>query len=375
MSKPLTGYKVIELAGIGPAPYAGQVMADMGADVIVVQRPGFMPPMIDGRGKRSIIVDLRTEDGAKVVLDLTKDAHVLIEGLRPGVTERLGVGPDACHAINPKLVYGRMTGWGQTGPWAKTAGHDLNYISITGALAALGHEGQPPAPPLNLVGDYGGGSLFLVAGVLAALLQAERTGKGDIVDAAIVDGASSLMGIVYSLSGLGQWQPKRAANLVDGGAPYYRCYTTADGKYMAVGCIEPQFFALMLDLLEINPDDFGAQNNTSLWPQQHEMLENIFKTKTRDAWAKVFDGTDACVTPVLTYEEAPDHPHNKARGGLERHGHFIHPRPAPVFSTDDPSIADIPKAGAHTAAILSEIGYTVDQVEQLVSQKTVRCAK
>lgn len=367
---PLAGYRVIELAGIGPGPYAGQLLADMGADVIVVHRPTPTPPMIDGRGKRSIIADLGSPEGVQVVLDLVKDADILIEGLRPGVTERLGVGPDACHAVNPKLVYGRMTGWGQTGPWAKMAGHDINYISITGALEAMGKNGEPPMPPLNLVGDYGGGSLFLVNGILAALLQAGRTGQGDIVDAAIIDGTSSLMGIIYSLSGLGQWQPKREANLLDGGAPYYRCYKTRDDKFMAVGCIEPQFYAIMIEKLDIDKESFGAQNNPKAWPDQHKKLEEIFASNTRDHWANLFDGTDACITPVLSYAEAPDHPQNKARGGLKQHGPFIHPRPAPAFKDDDPKIGNIPQPGEHTEILLQDIGYDPDRIAKLKEKPT-----
>jgi len=230
---PLSGYRIIELAGIGPGPYAGQLFADMGAEVILINRPGAMGdiPMISNRGKRTIKLDLRTPDGVKILLEIVKTADAIFEGLRPGVVERLGVGPEACHAINPKLVYGRMTGWGQTGPWAKVAGHDINYISITGALGAMGKKGEPPAPPLNLVGDYGGGTMFLVTGMLAALLKAEKTGTGEIVDAAMIDGVSSLMTMFHSLAGLGQWKPQRQSNLLDGAMPYYRCYTTQDKKF------------------------------------------------------------------------------------------------------------------------------------------------
>jgi len=252
MTKPLNGVRIIELAGIGPGPYAGQLLADMGADVILVN-----------------------------LLDLVRSADVLFEGLRPGVTERLGVGPEACHAINPKLVYGRMTGWGQTGPWATMAGHDINYISITGALGAMGRKGTPPSPPLNLVGDYGGGSLFLVAGILAALFQAERTGKGDVVDAAIIDGTNSMMSVLHMLSGLGQWSPERGTNMLDGAWPFYRCYTTKDEKFMAVGPLEPQFFAEMLRLLEIETQAYGKQMDTSKFSEQHAMLEAKFASKTR----------------------------------------------------------------------------------------------
>ena len=364
MSKPLTGYRIVELAGIGPGPYAGMLLADMGAEVIVVNRPGLMIPSVHDRGKTSIAIDLRKDGAAAVVLDLVASSDALIEGLRPGVAERLGVGPDACHAVNASLVYGRMTGWGQTGPWAKSAGHDLNYISITGALAAMGKAGEPPRPPLNLVGDYGGGSLFLVNGILAALLSAQKTGQGTIVDAAMIDGVNSMMSMFHFLSGIGQWTPERESNLLDGAMPFYRCYTTSDDKFMAVGCIEPQFFAEFLALLDIDAADFGPQMDRSRHAEQHERLETLFKTKTRDEWAALFDGTDACTTPVLTYLEAPDHPQNAARGGLNRAGPFTHPRSAPVFSGDyDEPTTDIPALNSGCDAVMKLLGYD-DQKRQ-----------
>ncbi|GLQ21522.1 CaiB/BaiF CoA transferase family protein [Algimonas porphyrae] len=369
-SAPLSGYRIVELAGIGPCPYAGMLLADMGAEVILVNRPGFAVPTVHDRGKTSIAIDLRQPDGVAVLLDLVERSDALIEGLRPGVVERLGIGPDACHARNAKLVYGRMTGWGQTGPWAKTAGHDLNYIAITGALAAMGREGEPPPPPLNIIGDYGGGTLFLVMGVLAALLQAERTGRGDVIDAAMIDGTNSLMGLFHTLAGLGQWTPERDTNLLDGGMPFYRCYATSDGKFMAVGCIEPQFFAEFLRLLEIDPGDFGDQMDKREHAKQHARLEALFKTHTRDHWAARFDGSDACVTPVLDYTEAPDHPQNRARGGLERHGHYVHPRPAPVFGghydVPDPVL---PVINGGRDAVTRLLGYNADRVSTLIQTK------
>lgn len=368
MSKPLDGIRVIELAGIGPGPYAGQLLADMGAEVILVNRPGPMGaiPNPANRGKKAITLDLRKPEGAAVVSDLIKTADVLIEGLRPGVTERLGVGPDVCHDLNPKLIYGRMTGWGQTGPWAKVAGHDINYISITGALGAMGRKGMPPSPPLNLVGDYGGGSLFLVNGILAALIRAGRTGKGDIVDAAIIDGTNSMMSILHMLSGLGQWSPERGVNLLDGARPYYRCYGTKDEKFMAVGPLEPQFFKEMLRLLGVDKAEYGSQNDASKFPEQHALLEGIFASKTRDEWADIFDGTESCVTPVLTYDEAPSHPQNSARGGLRKQGPFVHPRPAPVFSDSehDPDF-HVPSANEAADAIFAELGYDADKLAAL----------
>ena len=368
MSKPLDGVRIIELAGIGPGPYAGQLLADMGAEIIVINRPGPMGgiPNLSNRGKKTLTLVLRKPDGAAIVLDLVKSADVLFEGLRPGVTERLGVGPDACHAVNPKLVYGRMTGCGQSGPWAKMAGHDINYISITGALAAMGPADTPPSPPLNLVGDYGGGSLFLVAGILAGLFQAQRTGKGEIVDAAIIDGTNSMMSILHMLSSLGRWSPERGTNILDGAWPFYRCYATQDGKFMAVGPLEPQFFAEMLRLLEIDVQDYGEQRDISKFPEQHAMLEAKFASKTRDAWAKIFDGTEACVTPVLTYEEAPDHPQNAARGGLRKQGTFVHPRPAPGFKDmeTDPDFT-VPGPNDDAADVFAELGYDTAKLEAL----------
>lgn len=373
MSLPLSGYRIIELAGIGPGPYAGMLLADMGAEVIVVNRPGGPAfPDMANRGKSTITLDLRKPEAVTILLDLIKTADGLFEGLRPGVTERLGVGPEACHEVNPKLVYGRMTGWGQNGPWAKTAGHDINYISITGALAAMGQAAKPPTAPLNLVGDYGGGSLFLVTGMLAALLKAQKTGKGEVVDAAIIDGASSLMTLFYTLSAFGQWTPNRNVNLLDGGRPYYRCYETSDKQYMAVGCIEPQFFAEFLKILDINPDEFGGQNEVKKFKDQFAKLETLFKTKTRQDWADLFDGTDACVTPVLTYEEAIEHPQNKARGGLNKKGPFTHPRPAPVFGDATPHIIpDLPGNNDNAQALLTALGYSDEKIKNLADNKII----
>ncbi len=374
MSAPLDGYRIIELASIGPGPYAGQLFADMGAEVILINRPGPMGhmPSISNRGKRTMVVDLRQAGGVTILLDLIKSADAIFEGLRPGVVERLGVGPKACHAVNPKLVYGRMTGWGQSGPWANVAGHDINYISITGALGAIGTPGEPPTPPLNLIGDYGGGAMFLVIGVLAALLKAEKSGHGDVVDAAMIDGVSSLMTIIHSLAGIGQWQTKRHSNLIDGGMPYYRCYTTKDEKFMAVGCIEPQFFAKMLSKLNIAPEDFGPQNSAKHFAKQHELLEIKFLSKTRQEWAGIFAGSDACVTPVLTYEEAAIHPQNMARGGLKKYGDFIHPRSAPVFlSHPEDGEFSIPGASDQCRDILTKIGYSADQIDALAANTVI----
>lgn len=367
------------MAGIGPGPYAGQLLADMGADVICVERPGpgLMPgdgaKTVDRRGKKSIAIDLRNPEGVNLVLKMVESADVLFEGNRPGVTERLGIGPEDCHKINPKLVYARMTGWGQNGPWANMAGHDINYIGITGALEAIGKEGNPPLPPLNFLGDYGGGTMNLVTGILAALLQAERTGKGDVVDAAIIDGVSSMMGIIYSLDSLGLWQTKRRSNLLDGAMPFYRCYKTKDERFMAVGCIEPKFFALMLATLEIDPDDFGLQINPQAWPEQHRKLEEIFASKTRDEWADLFDGSDACVTPVLDYKEALVHKQNKARGGLKPDGKLVHPRTIPAFDSrpEEPEF-HISAKGDNTEEILLEIGLSSAEIVALKDKKIIK---
>jgi alpha-methylacyl-CoA racemase len=332
-SGPLSGYKIVELAGIGPAPYAGQLLADMGAEVIVIDRPGGGMKGVDGRGKKSLVLDLKNPDAIKALLEIIAQCDVLIEGLRPGVTERLGIGPEACHLVNPKLIYGRMTGWGQAGPWSHMAGHDINYISMTGALHAMGKDSEPPMPPLNLVGDFGGGSMFLVTGIIAALLRAEKTGQGDVIDCAIVDGVNSLMSFVYGMHGAGAWNTARENNLLDGAAPFYRCYTTADGKFMAVGCIEPQFFAEMMSRLPVDPGQYGGQNDRALWPSQHAILEAIFVSETRDYWEKIFAKTDACVTPVLDYIEAAQHPVNNARQTHVPMDHFIHPQIAPRMNS------------------------------------------
>lgn len=371
---PLNGIKVIELAGIGPGPYAGQLLADMGADVVVVDRPGsaIVPKGIDGRGKRSIVLDLKKPEAVEALLKLIATADVLIEGLRPGVTERMGVGPEACHAVNPRLIYGRMTGWGQTGPWSQMAGHDLNYIGMTGVLNAIGKDGQPPVPPLNMVGDFGGGSMFLVTGILAALLERATTGKGNIVDAAIVDGTHSLMSFVHGMAGLGQWQTQREGNLLDGAAPFYRCYTTSDGKFMAVGCIEPQFFAAMMERLPIDAASYGAQHDRSKWAAQHQLLEDMFVSKTRDEWEAIFALTDACVTPVLDYVEAAEHPANAQRQAVVVDGRWLHPQIAPRLATQ--AIADsfaIATKGGDYAAVLGEAGLGEAAVAELVTAGAV----
>jgi alpha-methylacyl-CoA racemase len=370
---PLSGIRVVELAGIGPGPYAGQLLADLGANVIVIDRPGGgTPKAIDGRGKRSIVLDLKKPEAVEVLLQFVEMADVLIEGLRPGVTERMGVGPEACHAINPRLIYGRMTGWGQTGPWSKMSGHDINYIGMTGVLNAIGNEGQPPVPPLNMIGDFGGGSMFLVTGILAALIERGRTGKGNIVDAAIVDGTHSLMSFVHGMAGLGQWRTQREGNLLDGAAPFYRCYATADGKFMAVGCIEPQFFAAMMDRLPIDAKEYGGQHDRAAWPKQHSLLEAVFASKSRGEWEAIFAGTDACVTPVLDYVEAASHPANAKRQAVVTDGRWLHPQVAPRLASQPLATHfEIATKGVDYAAILAEAGLNEDEISQLIAAGAV----
>jgi len=332
INKPLTSTKVIELAGIGPTPYAGQLLADLGAEVIRIEKPGTYKLPIENRGKTCIELDLKTDIGRQTVLDMLSTTHIVFEGNRPGVMEKLGLDPADCHKINPALIYGRMTGWGQSGPWANKAGHDINYIGLTGALHAMGDADRAPYLPLNFVGDYGGGSQFLVIGILAALLQAGKTGKGCVIDAAIIDGTFSMMGIVHSLDHMGMWSERRGSNLLDGSRPFYRCYTTSDGGFMAVGCLEPKFFNEMLGILNITPQTHGVQNDPALWSEQTELLTHIFASKPRAHWETLFENSDACVTPVLSYKEAKDHPHNKARATHTVREGIVHPAETPRFT-------------------------------------------
>ena len=334
-SGPLSGLRIVEFAGIGPGPFAGMLLADMGAEMIRLDRPSGADPYsrhVVSRGRPSVAVDLKNPAETERVLVLLDSADALIEGFRPGVMERLGLGPDVVLARNPRLVYGRMTGWGQTGPLAASAGHDINYIAITGALAAIGDE-RGPIPPLNLVGDYGGGSLYLVAGLLAALLSAARTGEGQVVDCAICDGAASLMAMFSELSAQNRWSEQRASNLLDGGAPYYRAYACADGRHIALGPLEPQFYALFRKLVGLEGDsDFDRRDDPALRPTLHAKLEALFLTKTRGEWSALLEGTDACFAPVLTLSEAPAHPHLAARGAFVEIDGVVQPAPAPRFS-------------------------------------------
>jgi alpha-methylacyl-CoA racemase len=355
---PLAGVRVVELAGIGPGPFAAMLLADLGADVVRVDRPGGSGLSIDpaydltNRNKRSVLIDLKAADGPGQVLDLVERADVLIEGYRPGVAERLGVGPQQCLARNPRLVYGRMTGWGQEGPLAQRAGHDIAYIAVTGTLGMIGKPDEPPAVPANLVGDYAGGSLYLVVGVLAALQHARSEGgAGQVVDAAIVDGAAHLATMIHGMMAAGGWQDRRGANLLDGGCPFYGNYETADGEYMAVGALEQQFYNEFIELLGIK-DEAPARKDFARWGELRAAVAARFKTRTREEWTAVFEGSDACVAPVLSLREAPSHPHLAARGTFVDHGGLTQPAPAPRFSATPGSVYRGPaQPGADTAEV------------------------
>lgn len=372
---PLAGLTVVELAGIGPGPYAATLLADMGARVIRIDRVGEQPSAIDPasdmlrRNRESIALNVRDPRGVEVVKKLIETADVFMEGFRPGVAERLGVGPHDLLAVNPRLVYGRMTGWGQTGPLAQSAGHDIDYIAITGALGAIGEAGGAPIPPLNFVGDFGGGSLFLVMGILAAVWEANRSGQGQIVDAAIVDGTTSFTGFLHSLLASGAWVDQRGSNLLDGGLPWYRTYQTADDRWMAVGALEPQFYATFIELLGVSAED-GDRRQRSRWPQLRELFAQKFVERTQAQWTQVFDGSDACVAPVLSLSEASTHPHTVERGGFVQVGDSLQPAPAPRFSRTPNQVPAPPAApGAQTLALLREFG--VENTDVLVGASIV----
>jgi alpha-methylacyl-CoA racemase len=369
---PLRGVKVVEIAGIGPGPHACTILADLGADVIRVDRPGGQ--MLTGgshyllnRGRPSVALDLKHPAATETVLDLVERADVLVEGMRPGVAERLGIGPEQCHLRNPALVYGRMTGWGQDGPWAQVAGHDMNYIAITGALFGLGQVKEKPQFPTNLVGDFGGGSTYLVIGILAALLEARSSGEGQVVDAAIVDGTAHLNVMTSAFLAAGTFREERAANLLDGGAPYYDIYETADGEHMSVGALEPQFFAQFVDLLGIK-DEAPGQHELASYDELRGVIAARFKERTRDEWCTVFDGTDACVAPVLRMSEAPDHPHIKAREVFVEKDGIVQPQPAPRFSRTPATLGPppAPESGAHTREALAAWG--IPDVDDLIER-------
>ena len=367
---PLQGVRVIELASLAPAPFACMMLADLGADVIRVDRSSAaggdatIDPLC--RGRRSIGLNLKDPGGVEVLLRLVDTADVLIEGFRPGVTERLGFGPDTCLERNPGLVYGRMTGWGQDGPMAQMAGHDINYIAIAGALDPIGRAGERPLPPLNLVGDFGGGGMLLAVGVLAALYERSRSGRGQVVDAAMVDGAALLTSFIHGMRGQGMWQDARGTNLLDTGAPFYDTYETADGLSMSVGALEPQFYAALLRGLGLADEGLPGQHDRDRWPEMRARFTEVFKSRTRDEWTEIFDGTDACVAPVLGLGEAPTHPHATARTGFVDVGGLTQPAPAPRFSrTSAETPAPPVRVGEHTDATLAELGLSAAEISEL----------
>ena len=383
---PLDGVRVTELAGIGPGPFCGMLLADLGADVIQVERPSGASPAVPphaevaNRGKRSVVVDLKDPRGTDVILRLAERSDVFLEGYRPGVAERLGVGPADCQARNPRLVYGRMTGWGQEGPLAPAAGHDIGYLAVTGALHAIGDADGPPQIPVNYLGDYGGGAMFLALGVVSAVLAARTTGRGQVVDAAIVDGASMLQADTWGYLASGMWQDQRGVNLLDGGAPYYGVYATADGRHMAVGALEPKFYARLVELLfapEGAPPDLPAQHDMARWGELREAFTARFATRTQAEWAKVFEDSDACVAPVLPMKEAAAHPHLAARGTYVEVDGIMQPAPAPRFGPGSAApralpAGRIPAVGEHTREVLSELG--VPGIENLLASGIARQA-
>jgi alpha-methylacyl-CoA racemase len=369
---PLSGIKVIEFAGLGPGPYGAMLLADLGADVVRIDRSGNVtggdpatpPTDVLARGRRSVGVDLKHPDGVATVLDLVAVADVVVEGFRPGVMERLGLGPDVCLERNPRLVYARMTGWGQDGSYAPTAGHDINYIALAGALEPLGRAGQQPTPPINLIGDFGGGGMMLAMGVCAALVETARSGQGQVIDAAMVDGAASLMTMIWSFKHMGMWSGERGTNLLDTGAHFYDTYETADGKYVSIGSIEPQFYAELLRLTGLEGEDLPYQHDKAHWPELKERLAAIFRQKTRDEWCEIMEGTDVCFAPVLTMDEAPHHSHNAARGTFVENAGLVQPAPVPRYSRTPGAISRPPAhAGQHTDEVLADWGVDAGTVE------------
>ena len=374
---PLQGVKIIEVGGIGPGPFCGMMLSDMGANIVRVERKGGLAlsePKYDvlTRNRRSVFIDLRTPQGVEALLRMIDKVDALQEGFRPGVMEKLSLGPDICLQRNPKLVYGRMTGWGQEGPMAKAAGHDINYIALSGALHTFGRKGQNPVPPLNLVGDFGGGGMFLAFGMVCALFEAQKTGQGQVVDAAMVDGSAALMAMIYGLKASGLWADTRGVNLLDTGAHFYETYETADGKYVALGSIEPQFYELLLELAEIDDPEFKNQLDFSKWPELKKKISQVFKKKTRDEWCQIMEGTDVCFAPVLSMEEAPEHPHIKQRHTYTEIQGVLQPSPAPRFSRTPPEIKNPPPdPGQDTEAVLVDFGFSKDEINELRDAKAI----
>jgi alpha-methylacyl-CoA racemase len=369
MAGPLQGIRVVELAGLGPAPFCAMLLADMGAEVISIDRKTAAPERastdILRRGRRSIALDLKQPEAVEVALKLAQGADILIEGFRPGVMERMGLGPEACRARNPALVYGRMTGWGQSGPLAAAAGHDINYIALSGALHANG-PAERPLPPLNLVGDFGGGGMLLAFGLVCAVLEARASGQGQVVDAAMTDGSALLMSMMYGMKAAGAWRGEREANLLDGGAHFYGCYACADGKWIALGAIEPQFYALLLQYSGVDDDCFHPQRERGNWSAARRKLEQVFRSRPRAEWCALMEGSDICFAPVLDMEEAPEHPHNRARQTFIEVEGVVQPAPAPRFSRTSPEVgAAPPLPGRHTDSILADLGFGAADIARL----------
>ncbi|WP_321951645.1 CaiB/BaiF CoA transferase family protein [Paraburkholderia bannensis] len=377
---PLSGVRIVELGGVGPVPFCCMLLADLGADVIRIDRPPGYDGGVPGdprfnllnRGRRSASFDLKRPDAAAAVLKLVAKADALVEGFRPGVAEKLGLGPDPCLAANPALVYGRMTGWGQHGPLAQAPGHDINYISLTGVLHAIGPADGPPAIPLNLAGDFGGGSLYLALGVVSAILESRRSGKGQVVDAAMVDGAASLMTLCYGLLASGYWKDQRASNRLDSGAPWYNVYETKDGRWLSVGANEARFWRNMLELLGLAQADMPDQHDTSRWPEMREKLAAIFRTRTRDEWCEQAEGREVCFSPVLSMTEAPAHPHLRARGTFVEHDGIVQPAPAPRFSRTPGAVQRPPaRPGEHTTEALLDWGFSAGELDALRESRVI----
>jgi len=374
---PLSGVKIIEVGGIGPGPFCGMMLSDMGAEIIRVERKGGLSlsdPKYDllTRNRKSISINLRDQQGVETLLKMIEQVDALQEGFRPGVMEKLGIGPDDCLKRNPRLVYGRMTGWGQEGPLARAAGHDINYIALSGALHSIGRKDQCPVPPLNLVGDFGGGGMLLAFGMVCALLETQKSGQGQVVDAAMTDGSAALMAMIYGLKAAGLWTDKPGTNLLDTGAHFYDTYETADNKFIAIGSIEPQFYELLLKLAEIDDPQFQCQLDFAQWPQLKDKLSVLFKTKTRDAWCEIMEGSDVCFAPVLSMSEAPEHPHNKQRKTFIENEGVLQPAPAPRFSRTEPEIKSPPPTpGQDTQSVLIDFGFTEQEIESLKSSETI----
>ncbi len=372
---PLSGVKIVEFAGIGPGPFCGMLLSDMGADVVRIDRKGGGGGSkfeVGARGRRSIAMDLKKPEAVEACLKLIEAADMLQEGFRPGVMERLGLGPDVCLKRNPKLVYGRMTGWGQYGSLAHAAGHDINYISLTGALHAIGRPGEKPVPPLNLVGDFGGGALYLALGMVSALISARTTGEGQVVDCAMTDGSASLMSMFFGFTASGMWQSEHGTNMLDGGAHFYDTYETSDGKWISIGSIEPQFYALLREKAGLSDELWDAQMDRAKWPEMKEKIEAVFKTKTRDEWCDLMEGTDICFAPVLGIDEAMDHPHNKERQTIVEIDGVKQPNVAPRFSGTPSEIQGPPPVvGAHNDEALSDWGFSSDEIAALKSAEAL----